>query len=65
MGNNVLTNEELESLRQIINHFESQVRREATKSQYNGLSPKQKTELCAELSKLMEIKRKLKLMKGK
>lgn len=64
-GRNILTSEELESLRLIVDTFESQVRREAQKPQYGGLSNKQRAELCIQLSKLMEIKRKLKLMKGR
>jgi hypothetical protein len=60
----ILTPQEVESLRQIVNAFEIQVRREASSHKYNGLSNKQKEELCAELSNLQEIKRKLKLLKG-
>jgi len=63
-SNNILTNEELISVLQILNHFETQVRKEAASMKHNGLSNKQRNELCAELGKLQEIKRKLKLMKG-
>jgi hypothetical protein len=60
----ILTAEELNSIRLIVDHFESQVRIEAGKHKYGGMSKKQIDELCAELGKLQEIKRKLKLMKG-
>lgn len=60
----ILTTEELNSIRLIVDHFESQVRIEASKHKYGGMSKKQIDELCAELGKLQEIKRKLKLMKG-
>lgn len=63
-NSNLLTTEELNSIRLIVDHFESQVRIEAGKHKYGGMSKKQIDELCAELGKLQEIKRKLKLMKG-